>query len=132
MGGHEDSPEKKMTLPTRTKPLGPGAAAPDHIRLREGIATGPIDVPEPVYVTVERAAEITRRNPEVIRRFIRDGLLRAVADPEDGRKLLIPDIDLIQVFRRPHRGYVKREVTLTSVTDGTIIKLDIQKPMKEG
>jgi hypothetical protein len=84
------------------------------------LGTGkPID-PDPLYYSVKDFAHLTRRSSEMVRRFIRDGVIRTIPDPHDRRTVLIPDTEVPKVLSRPNRGYRKRKVTLT-LSDGRTV-----------
>ena len=118
-----DEPMEK--LPTRPTPIGPAAS-------RTAPTSDPIE-DEPRYVTVETAAAWAQRTPEMIRRFARAGVLDTIKDPEDGRRILVNDLDIAKLLRMKRRGWTTKTVRLTSATDGTTITRIIATPIrKEG
>ena len=68
------------------------------------------------YFTVEAAAEHTQRHPSVIRTMIQNGAIapeHVIVDPTDRRRKLISFAGLLDVMRRPRRGYVKKTIIAT-------------------
>lgn len=72
------------------------------------------------YLSVADVAYLTSRRQDVIRRYIRDGVIDSIPDPTDRRTRLVPDTELIKVIRRPQHGLVRRRVTLT-LSDGSTV-----------
>lgn len=81
----------------------------------EGINIGPAE-----YLTVEAAAQQTGRSEEMIRRYIRKGIVDSIPDPTDGRRRLIALDELSKVIRQPMRGKRLKSVAITK-GDGTVI-----------
>jgi predicted DNA-binding transcriptional regulator AlpA len=73
------------------------------------------------YYTVEYAAHLTGRSTEMLYRYIRQGIIETIPDPEDGRMRLIPWQELIKVLNQRKRGLRTKSVTLT-LSDGSTIQ----------
>ena len=87
------------------------------------------------YYRAEDAAALTARPISMIYRYIRDGLIDHIDDPEDGRRKLIPWTALATIIHQPKRGYRRRRVQLT-LPNGTVITRVVPMPVataeKEG
>jgi hypothetical protein len=77
---------------------------------------------EPEYLIVDEVAHLTGRNPQVIRKLIRDELIPSIQDPEDGRRRLVPDTAIPAIMRMRQEGTVTKAVTFTRSNGSTIVK----------
>jgi hypothetical protein len=80
-----------------------------------GTETEPIE-----FYTVEAAAYATGRSDQNIRRYIRNGIVDSIKDPTDGRRRLIPMMELTKIIQQPKRGYRLKAVKIT-MSNGTVI-----------
>jgi hypothetical protein len=100
-----------------------------EIENEDNTSTG-FDIPGDVHYTVEYAAHMVHRSTDMLYRYIREGRIRTVQDPEDGRVRLIPSMELLKVLDQPKRGLRRRIVPLT-LSDGTVIRKMIAMPKQE-
>ncbi len=77
------------------------------------------DSEAPELYTVETAARMTGRNPQVVRRMIAKGIVRAIDHPTDRRAKLIPYDQLKVILAQPALGAVPR-TTILAMSDGTM------------
>jgi hypothetical protein len=78
--------------------------------------------PDSIFVTVEHAAELTQTSPQMIRRYIRSGVVSSIQNPHDKRGWLIPIEDLAEVIKRGHEHDPRKVVELHG-SDGTVRKI---------
>ena len=94
------------------------------------MGTQPINEPTRYY-TVEAAAQLTGRSEQAIRRYIRNRVVDSIQDPTDGRRRLIPWLDLAKVLTQPMKGKRLRPVAFTK-SDGTTITRMLPMRKEEG
>ena len=86
------------------------------------------DIDREITYTVEMTAYFTRRDPQVIRYWVRNGTIRSIrtGNRTDGKNpIRIPASELLKIMDMPrinpetHKPYTTREVELTRVSDGS-------------
>jgi hypothetical protein len=75
------------------------------------------------YYTVEAAALATGRSEQAIRRYIRLKTVESIPDPSDGRRKLIPVMELGKVVRQPMKGRRLRPVRFIKGDGTTIVRI---------
>ena len=72
----------------------------------------------PDFYSVEAAASITNRNPQIVRRYIQAGKVAAIPHPTDKRAMLIPFDQIDAILAQPTLGAKPRTAILT-MSDGS-------------
>jgi hypothetical protein len=93
--------------------------------------TDDIDIePADTLYDAKTVAELTGRHLKLIHRWQREGRIRSVPDPTDGRRKLIPSTELLVIAKIPQVGTVKREITFTRMRDGSTFTrvIAVKKP----